>query len=674
MVEAVEQSMGRAMGAATAVRTTCAFDCPDRCSVLCVRAEGAELRLSGDPRHPFTRGLLCRKIRRQPARLTAPERILHPWVRADGRGSDFRAASWEEALDRAAAAVAAARAEHPASVISLRSAGSMGASKEYADYVFGLLGARSVEGSLCAGAGSAAVEAGAGSLEMNDPAEIDAAEVIVLWGKNPRASSIHTAAQVVEARRRGAYVLAVTPDAAGLDGLADHVITVRPGTDRFLALAAVHLLLRHGGASGEASSRPGVAAAADIGGPPWKHAENRFAFEALLARHPLPELLAACEVSEAEARLLADAYSRTPRVATIVGWGVQRYLHGGEAVRALQALAFLGGTLGRKGGGFYYSIPGSRHLTSVGEILTRAGAAGPAAAPPLTVGLLGRQIPTADPPVRVAWLTATNIVNQGPDSSALQAAFAGIETVIAVEAFWTETARAATIVLPPTLWLEEEDVIGSYWRDELAAVRQVVPAPGGCRSDFEILRDLAARLGLEHPYDALDDWLRARLPAGGPTLEELREEGWRDFGSPGVAYRDGFKHPGGRFRLTETLSVDEPAEAAFPLHFLTLIRGSATHSQMLPHEQTEPLSVRLHPDAAARLGLVEGARARVVSRVGRLEGIVRLDRGLHPAAVACPRGGWIEFGQGVNLATEAALTDLGEGTAFYSTRVRVEPA
>jgi len=660
----------------TTIRTTCAFDCPDRCSVLCDRRDGSGVRLSGDPRHPFTRGVLCRKIQRHPARLAASERIRHPWMREGGRDGAFRPASWDEALDAAAAAVARARNEHPASILTLRSSGSMGASKDFADYVFGLIGARTVEGSLCAAAGAAAVEEDTGALEMNDPAEIEAADLVVLWGKNPRASSVHTASQVVAARRRGAQVIAVTPDSAGLQGLAHHAILVRPGTDRFLALAAVHLLLGGHVASGALADcgAAEVLPATQYGGPPWEQAENRAAFEEMLDRHPLPELLEACGVPEAGARLLAEAYVRSPRVATIVGWGLQRYHRGGESVRALHGLAFLAGTLGHPGGGFYYSVPPDRHLTPVEVLLTRAGVAVASAVPPLTVGLLGRQIPAADPPVKVAWLTATNIVNQGLDAAAVRAAFEGIETVVAVEAFWTETARLATIVLPPALWLEEEDVVGSYWRDELAAVRQVVPAPAGCRTDFEILCDLTARLGLEHPYHSVDDWLRDQLPPGGPALETLREEGWRDMGRSRVAFQDGFRRPGGRFRLLESLSPPDPAEEAFPLQFLTLVRGNATHSQMLPREMAEPLAVRLHPDTAARFGLVEGAWARVVSRVGTVEGVVRLDPGLHPEAAACPRGGWIEFGQGVNLATEAALTDIGDGAAFYSSRVRVEPA
>ena len=97
------------------------------------------------------------------------------------------------------------------------------------------------------------------------------------------------------------------------------------------------------------------------------------------------------------------------------------------------------------------------------------------------------------------------------------------------------------------------------------------------------------------------------------------------------------------------------------------------HSQMTSKEQSEPLSIRLHPATAAASGVDEGAAIRVVSRVGVLNGMLRLDPGLHVDTVACPRGGWIEHSLGVNAATEAAVTDFGDGAAYYSTMVRVEP-
>ncbi len=625
------------------VLTTCVLDCPDRCSILC-RVEAGGLRLRGNPDHPYTRGFTCAKIRRYPRRLASTHRIREPWVR---HGEGLRPASWEEALDRVCAGIESARRAAPESLLWVRGAGSMGVSKGVLDYLFRTLGARGVRGSLCDGAGIAAVEADAGALDMNDPLQIDRAEAVVLWGKNPRASSVHTAAQVARARSRAVPVVAVNPDASAVGSAADRVVRVRPGTDRFLALACCRILLEEAGRE-----------------PPWSLAANREAFEALLRARPIETLLEACGVAAADARALAGVYASTPKVATIVGWGIQRHLFGSENVRAVHALAFLAGALGTEGGGLYFNIPSSRHLRQ-----PRPPGPGPE---PLLLPALARELPAADPPVRFAWVAGSNLLNQAPDAKALREAFRAVDTTVVVDGFWTETARHADVVLPPALWLEEEDLVGSYWHNTVGAVRRVVDPPEGCRSDFEIVTEVARLLGLDLPFPDLDAWLAACLPPEGPSLAGVRERGWARLPWPEVAWTDGFAHPDGRLRLIEAVSPEPPPDPVRPLRFLTLIRAEALHSQMLPEDQKDPLPVRIHPDTARALGLAPDDPVRITSEVGELEARVHLDPALDPGSVACPRGGWIGLGQGVNEAVPVLVTDQGETAAYYAARVRLE--
>jgi anaerobic selenocysteine-containing dehydrogenase len=624
--------------------TSCTLDCPDRCSILAEPVPGG-IRVQGNPDHPYTLGFTCAKIRRYPARLTSPHRIREPWVRS---GDHFRPASWEEALELACGALDRARRDDPASVLHVRGYGSMGVSKIFVERVFALLGARSTRGSLCEGAGNEALLRDAGRQAMNDPRQLEAAEAVVLWGKRPRSSSVHTAALVASARRRGAPVLAVDPDPAGVEGEADAVIRIAPGTDRFLALACARLLLQ----------TPGHRA-------PWERAANAEAFQAFLARHGLEDLLSRCGAGRSEAERLAALYADTPRVATVLGWGPQRHPLGAENVRAVHALAFAAGTLGVTGGGLYYGVPSGRHL--------RTPAAPGSRPEPLLIPRLAEELGRARPPVRVAWFTCSNLLNQGPDAKALRAAFEAVETRVVVDGFWTETARRATVVLPAALWLEEEDVAASYWHGGLGVARAVVAPPEGCRTDFEIAAEVAARLGVSLPWSTLDAWLAACLPAGAPPLEDLRRRGWWVVPEPPVAWAEGFGHPDGQFRLLEAVTPEPSPDPVHPLRLLTLVRAEALHSQLLPEEQKGPLPVRLHPETAARFGIGAASPVRVVSPVGELEGEAHLDPLLHPDAVACPRGGWLGLGQGVNEATEAALTDLGETAAYYGTRVRVEP-
>jgi len=626
------------------VVTTCTLDCPDRCSIVC-RVEAGGIRLRGNPDHPYTRGFTCAKIRRYPGRLASPHRIREPWIRS---GEGFRPASWDEALDLVCGELERVRRDDPRGILWVRGAGSMGVSKGALDYLMTALGARGTRGALCDGAGIAAVEADAGRLDMNDPLQIDRAGAIVLWGKNPKASSVHTAAQVGRARSRGVPVVAVTPDPSPVRGLADRVVRVRPGTDRFLALGCCRLLLDSG-----------------VRLRPTDRAANPEAFEALVRSRTADEWLGACDVAPADAEALAALYARTRRTATIVGWGVQRHPYGAENVRAIHALAFLAGTLGVEGGGVYFNIPSSRHLN-------RPRPSTPAAPPPpLLLPALARELPRARPPVRFAWVAGSNLLNQAPDAKGLAEAFLRVETRVVVDAFWTETARHATVVLPPALWLEEEDLVGSYWANVVGAVRQVVDPPEGCRGDFEIVAEVARRLGVEFPFPDRDAWLSACLPAQGPDLEALRRRGWAVVPWPEVAWTEGFAHPDGRFRFLEAVH-DEPS-GPLPFRFLTLIRPSALHSQMLPEEQPRPLEVRLAPATAEGLGLAAGDPVRIAGTVGELEAVVRIDPLLHPECVAVPRGGWVSLGLGVNEAVPVLVTDLGETAAYYGATVRLEP-
>ncbi|MDF1554146.1 MAG: molybdopterin-dependent oxidoreductase [Deferrisomatales bacterium] len=626
--------------------TTCTLDCHDQCSILCERRDGV-LRLRGNPEHPYTRGFTCAKIHRYPARLTSPHRIREPWMKRDGR---FHPVDWVEAMEVVAARLSGALATDPRSVLWYRGSGSKGVTKTFTDYLFTELGARGLRGGLCDEAGCAALVADTGMQDMNDPAEIDTAETIVLWGKNPRACAVHLAAQVSRARKRGARVIAINPDLAEVASLADTAIPVRPGTDRYLALACAGLLL----ASGEQRQTPEKAA-------------NAAGFRALLAAHEPADLLERCGVSPLAAEPLVDAYRRTAKVATVVGWGVQRYPWGAATLRAIHALAFLAGTLGIPGAGLYYSIPSSRHLPR-----PRPGRTAP---PGLSLPDLGRDLPRAAPPVRFAWITCANLLNQAPDTKRLREAMAAVETVVAVEGFWTETARQADVVLPPTLWLEEEDVVGSYWRNTVALARRVIEPPAGCRPDFGILQDLARRLGVSLPFTTAAQWQQACLPPDGPTLEELREHTWVDVPWPRVAWQDGFAHADGRFHLITDLGPESnPVDPHHPLRLISAVNRRTLHSQMLPEEQRSPWPVRLHPQTAEALGIGPGDPVRLVSRAGELEGEAYLDPLVHPEAVCSPRGGWVGLGMGVNEITTVQLTDMGEAAAYYDTRVRLERA
>src|SRR5256885_8417440 len=98
--------------------------------------------------------------------------------------------------------------------------------------------------------------------------------------------------------------------------------------------------------------------------------------------------------------------------------------------------------------------------------------------------------------VRVIWHTAGNPIAMLPESATTEKALRSREFVCVVDSWPTDTTRAATLVLPTTTLLEDDDLLGAYGHHWVGSSRPVVAPPPGVKSDLEILQALAGRVGL----------------------------------------------------------------------------------------------------------------------------------------------------------------------------------
>ena len=82
-------------------RSVCPYDCPDTCGLLVEVDNGHAFRVTGDPQHPITRGLLCPKMQHYERTVHSPRRLTTPLLRSGPKGSaEFAAISWTEAIER----------------------------------------------------------------------------------------------------------------------------------------------------------------------------------------------------------------------------------------------------------------------------------------------------------------------------------------------------------------------------------------------------------------------------------------------------------------------------------------------------------------------------------------------------------------------------------------------
>jgi len=631
--------------------TACTYDCPDACSLILDRSEGGGLRLTGNPDSPFTRGVMCAKTRRHLRRLQSPNRIVTPRMKTKSGWKDI---DWEAALDLCAAKIRSLRSE-PTAILHLHSDGAKGVLKEAVGLFFSLLGSSRIRGSLCDAAGFIAGVEDFGARENNDIEDLAHAAAIVNWGKDFSRSSLHTAAVVHRARRQGARVLTISPGGDGNDPFSDGRIRIRPGTDRFLAAAVIRRLIGEGCVSEQVITRT-------------RQPET---FRDLILGRSTDELLAMCEVPLSDAENLFQTYASVKPLATFIGAGLQRYRYGGENVRFINALALLSGNIGRSGGGVYFHLHSYRNL-DLGWI-KGPGHKGRRA---FHIAAIGRDILAAqNPPVRMIWVNGINVVNQAPGASETARAFDGVEFKVVVDAFMNDTAQRADLVLPCTLMLEQQDIVGSFLHEYVQYAAAVVEPPPGARTDLWIVRELGKRLDPAVVLPSAEDCLRAALtsPHLDTTLEALKARGFVRSRRPRIAFEGlEFAHADGKYRFPGQLHDEPPAPAGYPLRLLTLVRRTAIHSQILPEDQNPVPSVWVAPDCPALKGVDRSIPAALVSPHGRLQVTVRLMPGLHPGAVVYRRGGWMNRGGGANQLIASGLTDLGGGAPYYSQYVRLE--
>ncbi len=630
--------------------TACTMDCPDACSLIVSRAPDGSVRIAGNPAHVVTRGVVCGKIKRHVERLTSPSRQTHPMLKRNG---EWERISWDDALTLCAKKIDELR-ETPECILHIPGEGAKGVLKHAGKYFFGILGATRLKGSLCDAAGIVAYMKDFGSRKNHDPADLLNSAKIVAWGKDLSRSSIHTANMVRQAKAKGASVLTVSPEGDHNRTFANHRIRIRPGTDRFLAAAAIRRLIERDAVAETILSRT----------------KNWDSFRNSITGRSVDDLLSSCDVSPGQLGLLLDYYTGNDPCATIVGAGIQRYEFGGENVRFVNALALLSKNIGSPGGGSYF------HLNSLGNMnLGWMQAAMAKSRRSFQAPFLARDILSADPPVRMIWVNGSNIVNQAPDIHGMRKAFEKVEFKVVADAFTTDTAKLADLFLPAALMLEQEDVVGSYLHDFVHHVSAILDPPGEARDDFWMFDNLGRMLQDPVELPDMETFFQNSLNSGSINISPagLRSQGYARANLQQIPYEGlRFDHGDGFYRFPRSLHDEPGPPEDYPLRLLSLVRRNAIHSQILPEDQKGLPAVWASPETLRSTKIDLSRKVYLASPLGRMEVRVKEADGLYPGAVVYRRGDWFSRRGGVNRLVEAAATDMGSGAAYYKQYVRLE--
>ena len=158
-------------------------------------------------------------------------------------------------------------------------------------------------------------------------------------------------------------------------------------------------------------------------------------------------------------------------------------------------------------------------------------------------------------PVKALFIQNTNPMVVAPDQEKVRRGFAREDLFTVVhEQFLTDTARMADIVLPATMFMEHDDLYTASAHQYLQFAGKLIEPPPGCRSNHEVICELARRLGAEHrgfamtPREIIDETLRV---SGRGTLAEMEAGRWLDCrpAFDEAHYLDGFAHTDGKFHF-----------------------------------------------------------------------------------------------------------------------------
>ena len=607
----------------------------------------------------------------------------------------FREASWEEALDVAAAGLARVRDAHGSK--ALAGFGSAKGSNEEA-YLFQKLvrtgfGSNNVDHCtrLCHASSVAALIEG---LNPARPAPFIAAldaELIVVIGSNPTSNHPVAASFIKNAAkaRRQARGHRPAPPALIAPRIEASFVQARRGRSAAQRDAAYD---HHGRPDRRAIYRR-------------LHGKLRGAAQRIVD-FPPEKMQDVCGIDAQTIKRGRAAYATSRSSIIFWGMGVSQHVHGTDNVRCLIALALVTGQVGRPGRPASAARPeqcagrvGCGHHPdglsglSIGREGRGArilrGALGQKLDPKrgLTVVEIMNAIHADE--IRGMYIEGENPAMSDPDLNHARAALAKLEHLVVQDLFVTETAFHADVILPASAFAEKTGTFTNTDR-RVQMARAVVPPPGDARQDWWIIQEVAKRLGCDWSYsgpsEIFAEMARTMPSLNNITWERLEREGAVTYpvdapDQPGneIIFASGFPTASGRGKIVpaNVSPPDELPDADYPMVLST--------GRVLEHWHTGSMTRRagtldeIEPEATAfmtpkdmrRMGLAAGDFILLETRRGAIEVKVRADRDVPENFVFMP---FCYAEAAANLLTNPALDPFGKIPEFKFCAARVRPA
>ncbi|GAX91410.1 molybdopterin oxidoreductase family protein [Effusibacillus lacus] len=670
----------------TGVSSHCCF-CSMQCAIE-LRVETASSRISGIQPikdFPVASGKACPKgiVAHEHARHR--ERLTMPLLR---KGGELTMVSWEEALSAVADRIRTIQQRYGSDAFAVFGGGSLTNEKAYLLGKFARVALRTknidYNGRYCMSSAATAMNKVFGvDRGMTVPlSDIPLAKLILIVGANIADCQPTMLPYLRQAQKNGAKIVVVDPRKTTTAKMADLHVAIKPGTDSALMNGILHVMVEE-----------------DLIDSSFI-AERTVGFEEVAdaVRSYTPAKTAQLtDVPAEDIVQIARWYGTAETALLLTARGIEQQARGVNNVISCLNLVLASGKIGKPGCGYGAvtgqgngqggrehgqkadQLPGYRLIENPEDRAYIASVWGIDECELPGKGKSAYELfeDMAKGEIKGLFVLASNPVTSSPNSSFVKKAVAGLDTLVVVDLFLTETAKMADIVLPGSAWTEDEGTMTNL-EGRVIVRRAAQKPPGQARLDWRILADLAKLLGKERffSYDSTEDiFEELRLASAGgkadysgitySKIEQQRGVFWPcpSDDHPGTErmFTERFAHSHGKavFYPVQFEPPKEMPDEEYPytlttgrlmIHYLT---GVQTRRTVLLNSRQPAPYVEMHPQTAAASQVEDGERVELVTRRGSAKFKVKVTTAIRPDTLFVPMH-WEEE-QSVNLLTLAEL-------------------
>lgn len=633
-------------------------------------------------------GVKCGKEIYAPELLYHPDRVIYPLKRVGKRGEGkWERISWDEALDIMAERFGQIKERYGAETIAtIRGCGHKQMANMATQLFSRIIGTPNVldVNEECSVPGCFMAKVTTGDFGIHDDygPQFLYSKCILLWGSNQSQCRPTQARDIVLAQAKGAKLIVIDPRPPK-ELNADIWLRVRPGTDGALALGMINIVINKGLYNKDFVDKWCV------GFGELKKRVREYTPEKVAEITSIPK-----EKIIESARLFATT---TPSCLHLrLGAGGGQFNTVSQTGRAITNLMAIAGDIDVRGGNFLGDkLGGFRFARSVRTL----------AELPFPPGVEEERIGAKDFPLKAGssqtakdfeplhfadntaciqamlkrhikafFIPGSNVVLCLRDSKLTWEALKRLQFLVVVELFMTPTAELADLVLPAAHFLETEiptrafSVMGPAYNNYILAGQRVIEPVGECWDDRKIVLELAKRMGVDVPWQNIEDLNDWQLEKVGVKYEDILRKPGQMLEVP-PRYKkyeqQGFDTPSGKVELYSSILknlghdplpyYEEPPQSPistpelandYPLILIQHRNISYTHSEFrqLPslRKQLPDQLIEINPETAAGLGIKEGDEIYIErpGSEGQVRGKAKFVAELDPKVVSCLSHWW----------------------------------